>query len=95
MINLARTNPPAGLEAPSAELPISRQSQPNVGIASRFLIVSIARRIVFSIVFHCSCAGGFFVALSGRYIVIRVAFPLQIDCILLGVLSMKQSQNWK
>jgi hypothetical protein len=48
--------------------------------APEFPTVSIALRIVFSIVFsiarHCSCAGGFSFARARPYIVIGVAFPL-------------------
>jgi hypothetical protein len=47
-------------------------------------IVPIVERIVFFIVSHCSCAGGFFAALSKPCIVNDAHFPLQIDCILLG-----------
>src|ERR1700722_1563768 len=39
-------------------------------------IVSIVLRIVLFIVSHCSCAGGFFVALSRPCIVIGGNFPL-------------------
>src|SRR6202011_3091817 len=44
--------------------------------------VSIVLRIVFSIVRHCFCAGGFSVAVARPCIVIGAHFPLQIDCIL-------------
>ena len=44
--------------------------------------VSIVLRIVFSIVIHCSCAGGFSLAVARTCIVVGANFPLQIDCIL-------------
>jgi hypothetical protein len=45
--------------------------------------VSIVLRIVFSIVLHCSCAGGFSLAIAMPCIVIGAHFSLQIDCIFL------------
>jgi hypothetical protein len=44
--------------------------------ASGFFIASIVLRIVFSIVSHCSCAGGFLLVLSRRCIVFRISFPI-------------------
>jgi hypothetical protein len=41
-----------------------------------FFIASIVLRIVFFIVSHCSCAGGFFPVSSMRYIVFRISFPI-------------------
>jgi hypothetical protein len=38
--------------------------------------VSIVLRIVFSIVSHCYCAGGFSIAVAMAYIVIGAHFPL-------------------
>src|SRR5882672_4626031 len=44
--------------------------------APGFPTVSIVLRIVFSIVRHCSCAGGFSLAVARPCIVIPVAFPI-------------------
>jgi hypothetical protein len=52
--------------------------------APGFPTVSIVLRIVFSIARHCSCAGGFSLAVARPCIVIGAHFPLQIDCILPG-----------
>ena len=55
--------------------------QPDVSTRPDFPTVPIVLRIVFSIVLHCSCAGGFSLAVARPCIVIGAHFPLQIDCI--------------
>jgi hypothetical protein len=55
-----------------------RRPQPHVGrlCSSYLLTVPIALRIVFSIVRHCSRAGGFSVGLARACIVIGAHIPL-------------------
>jgi hypothetical protein len=58
--------------------------------APGFPTVSIVLRIVFSIVLHCFCAGGFSLAIARPCIVIGAHFPLQIDCIWFAALSRRE-----
>jgi hypothetical protein len=73
--------------APSVQNKVRRSGDFNAGLSwpgttyAAVCIVSIARRIVLFIASHCSCARGFFVAVSRPCIVNGGGFPLQIACI--------------
>jgi hypothetical protein len=67
---------------PAMDGPLGSQAVHNLrGYRAPIRIVFIVFRIVLCIVSHCSCAGGFLVALSKPCIVIGGNFPLQTDCI--------------
>jgi hypothetical protein len=53
-----------------------------------FPLLRIVFFIVFFIVLHYFCAGGFSLAVARPCIVIGAHFPLQIDCILPGPLEL-------
>jgi hypothetical protein len=76
--SVIKLGPPGGVSR-AAPSPVLRRH--NRTLVTRpdfrlFPVFFIVLRIVFSIVFHCSCAGVFFDALSMACIVIGVDFPL-------------------
>src|SRR5690348_16862998 len=64
--------------------PPRRQHAPGCPPVS--IVLRIVFFIVFSIVIHCSCAGGFSLAVARTCIVIPSLFPLQIACIFFAAL---------
>jgi len=63
----------ARLAAPVAGLPAA---QPDVVTRPDFSLLPLFCALFFSIVSHCSCAGGFLLVLSRRCIVFRISFPI-------------------